>query len=238
MRERTADDLLETVQMETGDGETADASVIWLHGLGADGHDFEPIVPHLGLPPSLRVRFVFPHARAIPVTLNGGMVMRAWYDVHADDVARVRHDEPGVRRSARAIEALLAREKERGVPASRIVLCGFSQGGAMALHVGLRHAETLAGIAALSAYLVLPDTLPDERSPANLRTKILLQHGTLDPMVPEALGRAGRDRLVALGHDVTWGTWPMQHQVCLEEIELLGQWFEERLGRFNERPDR
>lgn len=222
--------LLETVERGPGPSEPADASVIWMHGLGADGHDFEPIIPHLGLPPGLRVRFVFPHAPMIPVSLNMGIVMRAWYDLRGQDLRRIEHDEAGVRRSAAQVEALIAREKARGVPASRIALVGFSQGGAMAMHVGLRHAETLAGIAALSSFLVLRHALPAEASPANRRTPVWVAHGTLDPMVPEESGRLTRDTLLEHGYDVTWRTWPMQHEVCLEEIDELGRFLARRLG--------
>ncbi|MCE9635980.1 MAG: carboxylesterase [Planctomycetes bacterium] len=229
MRERTESEFLETVEVGPGPGDPTDASVIWMHGLGADGHDFEPIVPYLKLPPSLRVRFVFPHAPMIPVSLNMGMVMRAWYDLAGPDLRRIRHDEAGVRRSAAAIEALIRRERDRGVPAARIVLCGFSQGGAMALHVGLRHQEKLAGVAGLSSFLILADKVATEVSDANRSTSVLVCHGTLDPMVPEEMGRASRDKLVALGYDVTYRTWPMLHEVCLDEMDVLGRWLEARL---------
>jgi phospholipase/carboxylesterase len=208
----------------------ADASVVWLHGLGADGHDFEPVVPQFGLPASMAVRFVFPHAPAIPVALNYGMVMPAWYDIAGPDLRRTKHDEPGIRRSAARVEALIARERERGVPAGRIVLAGFSQGGAVAIHTALRHGERLAGLVALSTYLVLEETLDAERSQANRDLPILMCHGTIDPMVPEDRGRACRDKLVALGYTVNWRTWPMEHQVCGEEIALIGAFLRERLA--------
>ncbi len=208
----------------------ADSAVIWLHGLGADGHDFEPIVPQLGLPRGLAVRFVFPHAPAIPVSLNYGMAMPAWYDIAGPDLRTTRHDEAGIRRSAARVEALIAREKTRGVPASRIVLAGFSQGGAIAVHVALRHAERLAGLVALSTYLVLEDTVEAEQSQANLDLPILQCHGTFDPMGPEERGRACRDKLLSLGRPVRYRTWPMEHQVCAEEIEEIGGWLAERLA--------
>lgn len=240
MHERDAGRFLETVEVGPGTGvpgdargeagPPADAAVIWLHGLGADGHDFEPVVPHLRLPPSLRVRFVFPHAPVIPVSLNFGMPMRAWYDLRGTSLDRLEHDEEGVRRSAAAIEALVRREVSRGVPTSRIVLCGFSQGGAVALHVGLRYPEAFAGIAALSSFLVFPERLPAEASEANRRTPVLVCHGTLDPMVPERLGRASADRLKDLGWDVGYHRYPMQHEVCAEEMDLLGRWLETRLA--------
>lgn len=213
-------DLLRHLEMGPAD---ATASVIWMHGLGASMHDFPPVVPHLGLPDGASVRFVFPNAPSIPVTINMGMVMPAWYDILGMDL-RTRHDEGGIRRSAEHVERLIAREKERGVPAERIVLAGFSQGGAMALHTGLRHTERLAGIMVLSAYLLLPETVATERSEANSRTPILQCHGTLDPMVAEARGRAARDALAELGYAVEYETWPMQHEVCLEEIQRIGEW--------------
>lgn len=208
-------------------GGKADAAVIWLHGLGADGHDFEPIVPHLGVDGA--VRFVFPHAPAIPVTLNGGMVMPAWYDIAEMDLRR-RHDEAGMRRSAARLTALVARENDRGVPTRRIVLAGFSQGGAVALFTGLRHPEPLAGILALSTYLVGADSLGTEASAANRTTPILQAHGTHDPMVAVQRGEDARDQLLGLGYPVEWHTWPMAHQVCLEEIELVGAWLNSRFA--------
>jgi phospholipase/carboxylesterase len=209
---------------------TADASVVWLHGLGADGHDFAPIAPRFGTASGANVRFVFPHAPAIPVSLNFGMVMPAWYDIAGPDLRRTRHDEAGIRRSAARIETLIAREKSRGVASPRIVLAGFSQGGAIALHVALRHAETLAGLLVLSSYLLLPEKLEAERSDANRRLPILQCHGTLDPMVPEERGRACRDALTSLGWSVRYETWPMEHQVCEEEIDVIGGWLRERLA--------
>lgn len=213
--------LLECVVLEPG--RPADASVVWLHGLGASGYDFPPIVGELGLPEDHAVRFVFPHAPSIPVTVNGGMVMPAWYDILGMDFER-RVDEAGVRASAGRARDLIEREKAAGVPASRIVLAGFSQGGAIALHEGLRHPETLAGILALSTYLACDGNLEEERTEANLATPILQCHGTQDPMVTPRMGEAARDRLQALGHAVDWRTYPMAHQVCPEEIEHIGAW--------------
>ena len=199
----------------------ARASVVWLHGLGADGHDFVPIVPELGLPQQLGVRFVFPHAPSIPVGINGGMSMPAWYDIAEVDLRR-RHDEVGIRRSAARIEALLARERERGIPSERIVLAGFSQGGALALFTGLRHAERLGGIVALSTYLVGEESLDAERSAANQATPILQAHGSHDGMVVLARGIAARDALQRRGYAVDYREYPMQHEVCLPEIVAVG----------------
>ena len=215
--------LLDCLQVDPQAG-NADASVIWLHGLGADGYDFQPIVPELKIPADHRIRFVFPHAPHIPVTLNGGMVMPAWYDVYGLNV-KDRQDAEGIRRSAAQTEALIQREIERGIPASRIVVAGFSQGGAIALHTGLRHPERLAGIMALSTYMVRGDTLETERHAANADVPILQCHGTQDPMVPCARGEAAREQLTGLGYAVDWHTYPMQHQVCMEEIAEVRRWF-------------
>ncbi len=221
-------DLLPAVELEPK--RPARHSVIWLHGLGADGHDFPPIVPELGLDPMLAIRWVFPHAPAIPVTINGGMVMPAWYDIRGTDF-HVRHDEEGIRRSAAHLTRLIERENERGIRSERIVLAGFSQGGAIANHVALRHPELLSGLVLLSTYLVLPETLAAERNAANQGIPIFQAHGTLDPMVTFDRGLAARDRLRGLGHDVAWHEYPMGHQVCLEEIQDLGGWFAELLSR-------
>jgi len=214
-------DFLETVEIETGPAPRA--SVIWMHGLGADGHDFEPIVPELDLPAGIALRFVFPHAPMRPVTINGGAVMRAWYDVSGLGGVR-REDEEGVRGSQREIETLIAREKERGSPASRIVLAGFSQGGAMTLQTGLRHPGRLAGLVVLSSFLPLADALAGEVSPANRDVPIFMAHGAHDPMIPLARGHASRDRLLALGYRIEWHEYPMPHSVCGEEIADLSKW--------------
>ena len=202
---------------------TAERAVIWLHGLGADGHDFPPILPHLGLDPALAVRFVFPHAPSIPVTINGGFVMPAWYDIRAVDLRR-EADTDGILRSAEQVRALIAREVERGVPPERILLAGFSQGGAMALHVALRFEQRLAGVLALSTYLVLPESLPTELSSANREIPIFQAHGQLDPLVPMERGASARDTLVEMGYRVDWHEYPMQHEVCMEEIQDVGSW--------------
>jgi phospholipase/carboxylesterase len=219
--------LLETIDIETAPAPRA--SIIWLHGLGADGHDFVPIVPELGLPPTLAVRFVFPHAPMRPVTINGGAVMRAWYDVVAAGGDR-REVEAGVRESQRRVEALIDRERERGVADSAIVLAGFSQGGAMALHTGLRHPQRLAGIMALSCFLPLADAVASEASAANRETPVFMAHGTHDPLIPIARGRQARDLLTALGYRISWHEYPMPHSVCPEEIADISDWLREILG--------
>jgi phospholipase/carboxylesterase len=207
----------------------AAASVIWLHGLGADGRDFVPIVPELKLPAEPGVRFVFPHAPVRPVTLNNGMRMRAWYDIRTL-TAEGRADETGLRESGARLAEYIAKERAAGIDAARIVVAGFSQGGAVALHAGLRYAEPLAGILALSTYLPLASTLATERNAANQETPILMCHGLYDPVLPHGLGVMARDALRALGYAVDWQEYPMQHQVCLPEIEAIGAWLQARLA--------
>jgi len=220
-------DLLESLEIETAPN--PDAAVIWMHGLGADGHDFEPIVPELRLPATTRIRFVFPHAPLRPVTVNQGHVMRAWYDIRALAGVR-REDEAGVRQSARQIEALIARERERGIAPGRLVVAGFSQGGAMALHVGLRHPERLAGILALSCYLPLANTLDTELSPANRDVPIFWAHGLHDPMIPQAMAEQGRAQLGELGYRIDWHQYPIPHSVSAEEIADVARWLERVLA--------
>jgi phospholipase/carboxylesterase len=198
-------------------------SVIWLHGLGADGHDFEPIVPELRLPAGHGVRFVFPHAAERPVTVNGGMHMRAWYDIRSFDRS-MAEDDAGIRESASVVEALIAREKSLGVPAERIVLAGFSQGAAMALHAGLRHGERLGGIVVLSGYLLLEDTLESEMGAANRLTPIFQAHGTQDPVLPVAMAERARDRVAAVRPGPEWHTYSMAHSVCGPEINDVRTW--------------
>ena len=211
-------ELLECIELDTGAHATA--SVIWLHGLGADGNDFVPIVNEMRLPPALSIRFVFPHAPVRPVTLNNGMRMRAWYDIAAGDITN-RADVAGVRTSQAQLEALVAREVARGVVARRIVLAGFSQGGVIALHTGVRHADRLAGIVALSTYVVLPKALVAERSQANGDVPIFMAHGTADPMIRLEWGEASRAALEGAGFPVEWHTYPMPHSVVWEEIEAV-----------------
>lgn len=207
----------------------ASASVIWLHGLGADGTDFVPIVPQLGLPADHGVRFVFPNAPLQPVTINGGMAMRAWYDIVGADI-NAREDADGINASCTEVEALIARENARGIGAERIVLAGFSQGGAIALHTGLRHATRLAGIMALSTYLPLRATLGEQASTANQAVPIFMAHGEADPVLPLQLGAASRDALTAAGYKVAWHGYNMQHQVCVEEIRAIGAWLRKTLA--------
>lgn len=202
-------------------------TVIWMHGLGADGHDFVPIVAELDLPARLALRFVFPHAPQRPVTINNGYVMRAWYDImgialHAEE------DAVGIRASAARIGELIAAEMARGTPAGKIVLAGFSQGGAIALHTALRSPHALAGVLALSTYLPLRDSLAAERSAANQNVPIFMCHGIQDNIVPLVLGSRSRDLLQTLGYAVQWREYQMQHQVCIPEIADIATWLEAR----------
>jgi phospholipase/carboxylesterase len=218
--------LPDCVEIETGPGPVA--SVIWLHGLGADGHDFEPIVPELRMPDDLPVRFVFPHAPVRPVTINGGMPMRAWYDIRVMHASR-NQDKAGIAESVATAEALIEREIQRGSPASAIVLAGFSQGGAVALHAGLRYPQRLAGLVALSTYLLFPDRMAEERHEANRDLPLFLAHGSMDPVVPFAMGRATLSAMQDAGQPVSWHSYPMMHGVCPDEIADIGSFLRERL---------
>jgi phospholipase/carboxylesterase len=218
-------EVLDAIEIETA--KNPSASVIWLHGLGADGNDFAPIVPALGLPKAA-IRFVFPHAPIQPVTINGGMRMRAWYDI--TDGAIRREDESGVRASQKLIEALVAREKERGTEAKRLVLAGFSQGGAIALQTGLRHPERIAGVMALSTYLPIAGKFAAEASTANRDAPIFMAHGSYDPIVPLARAEESRALLQSLGYAVQWREYPMPHSVCAEEVAEIGAWLSKVLG--------
>ena len=210
--------------IELATGSDPAGSVIWLHGLGADGWDFVPIVRELPLAETLALRFVFPHAPMRPVTINNGYVMRAWYDITQGDMGRAP-DERGIRESQAAVEALIAREKSRGIAAARIVLAGFSQGGAIALQTGLRHGERLGGIVALSTYLPLAESLDAEASGANKATPIFMAHGSEDPLIPIELADDSRRKLELRGYAVEWASYPMPHSVCAEEVEALGEFF-------------
>lgn len=218
----SAPQLLPCVELEPE--KAAQWSVIWMHGLGADGHDFAPVPPHLGIEQRHAVRFVFPHAPRIPVSINNGFVMPAWYDIRDGDL-RTRHDEPGIAASAARITQLIQRENQRGIPSQRIFLAGFSQGGAMAVHVGLRHPQPIAGILALSTYLVCGDRLDAELESANRAVRCFVAHGLMDPMVPISRGQALRERLQKVGCEVEWHTYPMEHSVCEEELADIGSWF-------------
>lgn len=222
-------------QLQTDDEVTlepearAQASVVWLHGLGADGWDFVPVVDALGLPDAVPVRFTFPHAANRPVTVNAGYVMRAWYDIKSF-TPEGRADEKGLAESLRRMYAYLEAEIARGVPADRIVLAGFSQGGAVALSAGLRFPKRLAGLMGLSTYLPFPARLFDEKSPANADVPVLLCHGRLDPVVPIGMGIEARDELKAQGYGVEWREYHMQHEVCAEEVAVIARWLRARLA--------
>ena len=211
--------LLETVEIATGDH--PEAAVIWMHGLGADGNDFVPIVRELDLSECPAIRFVFPHAETMPVTINNGYVMRAWYDILGMDLVR-REDEVGLRKSQGQVEQLIAREIERGISADRIILAGFSQGCAMTLQTGLRYPKKLAGLLCLSGYLPLADSLPAECSTANRSTPIFMAHGRVDPVVQIARAETSRDFLKSLGYAIEWKDYSMPHSVCEEEIDDIG----------------
>jgi phospholipase/carboxylesterase len=215
------------VEIETGPHPAW--SVIWLHGLGADGHDFEPIVPELVEDGWPAVRFVFPHAPVRAVTINGGVRMRAWYDILGLEIAQ-RQDERGVRESIGFVRDLVARENARGIATNRIFLVGFSQGGAIALAAGLRHPDALAGVAALSTYLPIAESSAAERADANRSLPIFMAHGSLDPVVGHALGLMSRGYLEQLGYVVEWHSYPMPHSVSAEEIGDLARWFEARFA--------
>ncbi len=215
--------LLETVEIESGANPTA--AVIWMHGLGADANDFVPIVKELDLSNCPAIRFVFPNAPQIPVTLNGGYIMRAWYDIAAagTDINK-REDGTGLRQSQQQINALIARENARGIPTDKIILAGFSQGCAMSLQTGLRHPQKLAGIMGLSGYVPLADKVATERHAANQDTPIFLVHGTSDPVIPIQRAQQSRDLLLSLGYSIEWHDYWMQHSVSPQEIIDIGNW--------------
>lgn len=218
-----ATNTLTTVEIEPTT--PAYTSVIWMHGLGADAHDFEPIVPELQLPESLAVRFIFPNAPIRPITVNGGMRMRGWYDVLSMDLPR-QEDPDGVYASEQGIYEVLEREKQRGIPAKRIVLAGFSQGGAMALHTALRYPDQLAGILALSCYIPLASKLNSDRRPANQHTPIFMAHGDYDAVIPMRYGQQSAEMLEKLGYRVEWRDYGMGHEVCWEEIRDISNWLQ------------
>lgn len=219
--------LLPYVSVSTGAEHKA--SVIWLHGLGADGHDFEPIVPELKLPAELGVNFIFPHAPVIPVTINGGMSMRAWYDIRNADLSQ-REDEAGVRLSSQEVSKLVEAELAKGIPSDKIFIAGFSQGGAVALHYSTRTLQKLAGVIALSTYLTVADKLTHEMTKTNLKTPFLMAHGSQDPVVPMQRGQFSAQTLKDNGYSVQWLDYPMQHAVCLEEIQQVSLFIQKHLS--------
>jgi len=223
----SSDSQLERLVLETGENPTH--AVIWLHGLGADGHDFEPIVPQLASASRRPVRFIFPHAPARPVTINGGMAMRAWYDILGVDIDRDQ-DMAGIRASVAAVDALLDEQVAAGIAPGNIVLAGFSQGGAIALRCGLARRERLAGVIGLSTYLVEADRLAEWTADDERSVPLFIGHGSQDPIVPVALGEASMEKLRSAGFDVTWQTWPMPHAVCAEEIQAVDAWLESRFS--------
>ncbi len=218
--------LLENIEIETAPNPTV--AIIWMHGLGADGNDFVPLVRELDLSGLPGIRFVFPHANTMPVTINNGYVMRAWYDIMGSDLVR-REDEAGLRASQVQVEALIAREKARGIPAERIILAGFSQGCAMTLQTGLRHAEKLAGLLCLSGYVPLSATLPSELTKESLATPIFMVHGQHDGVIPIARAEQSRDLLKSLGYELEWHQYMMQHSLCQEEVDDIGAWLKKVL---------
>ena len=219
--------LLPCIENETGANPRH--AVIWLHGLGADGNDFAPIVPELVDPQWPPLRFVFPHAPVRPITINGGMAMRAWYDISGQEIAQ-RQDEAGIRASIAQVGELIEREITRGVPAANILLAGFSQGGAIVLSGGIRHAQRLGGIVALSTYLPMAEKTDAEASVANRDVPVFMAHGMLDPTISHALGEMSRNYLVQRGYAIDWHAYPMAHQVCMEEIADLRRWMSARLA--------
>ena len=214
-------DRLPCVEVATGPDPVS--SVIWLHGLGADGHDFEPLVPYLGIPASHPIRFVFPHAPSRPVTINGGAVMPAWFDILEMQIER-KIDEKGIIESTAQIETLLAYERERGIPSERTIIAGFSQGGVIAAYAGVRHEKPLAGIMVLSAFLPFPEKLAEEAALANRATPVLICHGEWDPVVPVALGETTATQLRERGYGVEYKSYPAPHTVHPEEVTHIGQW--------------
>ena len=217
--------LIQHIELVTG--ENPKGSIIWLHGLGADCWDFVSIVKELNLPEDLPLRFIFPQAPMRPITINNGQVMPGWYDISMSELHR-KPDEAGVRQSQAMIEQLIAREIERGIPSDKIVLAGFSQGGAIALQTGLRYAKELGGIMALSTYLTLEDSFATEATLANANIPILMAHGTQDPLIPLDLAKASREKMQSRGYKIEWHEYPMPHSVCMEEVEDIGAWIQAR----------
>ncbi|SHH50614.1 alpha/beta hydrolase [Massilia sp. CF038] len=220
--------LLERIEIETAPNPTA--AVIWLHGLGASGDDFSPWARQMKLDDLGGIRFIFPHANTMPVTISNGYIMRAWYDIVSLNRLDQREDEQGLRTSQQLIEALIARELERGIPAERIILAGFSQGCVMTLQTGLRYPQRLAGLMCLSGYLPLAASVAQERSPANQSTPIFMGHGRSDDVIPMMLGERSRDALSAMGYDVEWHDYPMPHSTCMDELNDIVRWIRKVLA--------
>jgi len=219
--------LLETIEKETGPNPTV--AIIWMHGLGADANDFVPMLHELDLAGLPAIRFIFPNADTMPVTVNGGYVMRSWYDIVASDLGR-QEDAAGLRASQAKVEALMAREKARGIPAERIILAGFSQGCAMTLQTGLRQPEKLAGMMCLSGYVPIADAAIKEHTAASLATPIFMVHGRMDPVIPVARAEQSRDLLKQLGYQVEWHDYPMQHSLCQDEVVHISAWLKRVLA--------
>ena len=222
---------IDMLPLEVETAANPEYAVIWLHGLGADGSDFVPVVPELGLAASPAVRFIFPHAPYMAVTCNGGYVMRAWYDIISLDSTSRRIDEAGIVASRETVRHLIEREKSRGIPVDRIFLAGFSQGGAVAYTTALTHPEKLAGLIALSTYIPSPALLDEDAAVANRNIPIFAAHGTADDVVSPVLGLAARDLLLERGYDIAWHEYPMPHSVCLEEVWAIGSWLGEQMRK-------
>ena len=220
----SGDELLRTIEIETGDN--PDAAIIWLHGLGASGDDFVPVVPELKLPPELKIRFVFPFAPRLPVTINGGMLMPAWYDILEASIDR-KVDREQLEASAQMIDRLVDQEVARGIDSSRIILAGFSQGGAVVYQLALSSKRRLAGLITLSTYFATQDSI--EFSAENVGLPVAVFHGSYDPVVPESLGRSAVETLSGMGYGVEYKTYPMDHSVCMEEIGDISAWLQKRL---------
>jgi phospholipase/carboxylesterase len=219
--------LLQTIEKETGANPTV--AIIWMHGLGADANDFVPMLHELDLAGLPAIRFIFPNADTMPVTINGGYVMRAWYDIVATDLGR-QEDEAGLRASQAKVEALIEREKARGIPAERIILAGFSQGCAMTLQTGLRQKEKLAGLMCLSGYVPIAAKAAAEHTPESLATPVFMVHGRMDPVIPVARAEQSRGLLQQWGYQVEWHDYPMQHSLCQEEVDHISAWLKKVLA--------